>query len=610
MAGIGPEVRPVPWPTDARLHFPIHSATSSSDREPEAAGVSLRPIARRPVPPVSLPASLDPVVARIYAARGVAAAEDLELGLERLLPVGSLDGVEAAAELLAAHVARGARILIVGDYDADGATASALMVRALRRFGHGDVGFLVPDRFRFGYGLTPEIVALAAERRPDLIVTVDNGISSLEGVAAARALGIEVLITDHHLPGATLPAASCIVNPNLPGARFASRALAGVGVAFYVLLALGRRLGLPTGGTAELLDLVALGTVADVVPLDHNNRVLVQAGIERIRAGRCVPGIAALAAVAGRTLAMTGTADLGFFIGPRLNAAGRIEDMSIGIECLLTDDPARAAALAGQLDALNRERRVIEARMHAEAVEIVRRLQFGDAGTALPAALCLYDADWHPGVVGLVASRVKDQVHRPVIAFATADDGLARGSARSVTGIHVRDALEAVATRVPGLIERFGGHAMAAGLTLAVGRLREFGTEFAAEIGRRATPGLLDGRLYTDGALAPAELSLETAERLRDAGPFGSGFPEPCFDGEFTVVESRVLGEKHLKLWVRAAPRTPPLDAIAFGWLARREAAVPRVDARVRLVYRLDVNEYRGLKRAQLLVDYLEPMSG
>ncbi|HUO80381.1 MAG TPA: single-stranded-DNA-specific exonuclease RecJ [Steroidobacteraceae bacterium] len=565
-----------------------------------------RPIARRAVPASALPASLDPVLARVYAARGVTRAEDLELGLERLLPVSSLDGVEAAAELLGAHVAKGARILIVGDYDADGATASALMVRAIRRFGHAEVGYLVPDRFRFGYGLTPEIVALAAERAPQLLVTVDNGVSSLEGVAAARARGIEVLVTDHHLPGPELPAASCIVNPNLPGARFASRALAGVGVAFYVSLALGRRLGRPTGATAELLDLVALGTVADVVPLDRNNRVLVQAGLERIRAGRCVPGIAALAAVAGRTLAAAGTADLGFFIGPRLNAAGRLEDMSIGIECLLADDPARARALAEQLDRLNRERRAIEARMHAEAVEIVRRLQFDEPGAALPGAICLYDADWHQGVVGLVASRVKDQLHRPVVAFAPADGGLARGSARSVPGVHVRDALEAVATRVPGLIDKFGGHAMAAGLTLEAGRLREFGSEFAAEVERRASPGLLDGRLYTDGALEAAELTLATAERLRDAGPFGSGFPEPCFDGEFTVVEARVLGEKHLKLWLRAAPKTPPHEAIAFGWLTRPGALVPRAEARLRVVYRLDVNEYQGLKRPQLLVEYLE----
>ncbi len=565
-----------------------------------------RPIVRRAVPEVALPDALDPVLRRVYAARGVSGESELLLGLEKMLPVSSLDGVDAGAELIARHIARADRILVVGDYDADGATASALVVRALRRFGHRDVGFLVPDRFKFGYGLTPEIVALAAERAPRLIITVDNGVSSLEGVAAARAAGIEVLVTDHHLPGPVLPDASAIVNPNLVGARFASRALAGVGVAFYVLLALGRKLGRPVAQTAELLDLVALGTVADVVPLDHNNRILVRAGLERIRAGRCVPGIAALAAVAGRTLAMTGTTDLGFFLGPRLNAAGRLEDMSIGIECLLTDDPAVARRLAEQLDGLNRERRVIEAKMQAEALSIVERLHVGIEGVEMPAALSLYDPTWHPGVVGLVAARVKEQVHRPVIAFAPAEGGLARGSARSVPGIHVRDALEAVATRTPGLIDKFGGHAMAAGLTLAAARLREFGAAFAAEVGRRAEPGLLDGRLYTDGELQPESLTLATANLLRSAGPFGSGFAEPCFDGEFTILEARILKDRHLKLWVSARPRTPPLEALAFGWMARPGAEVPARDGRWRLVYRLDVNEFQGLSRAQLLVEYLE----
>jgi single-stranded-DNA-specific exonuclease len=569
--------------------------------------VKRRPIERRPVPAAdALPLSLDPVLRRIYAARGLVSAEDLELGLERLLPVGTLDGVEAGAELLARHLAARSHILVIGDYDADGATASALVVRALRRFGHATAGYLVPDRFRFGYGLTPEIVALAAERRPDLIVTVDNGVSSLEGVAAARARGMDVLVTDHHLPGPVLPEASAIVNPNLAGATFASRALAGVGVAFYVLLALGRRLGVPAAVTAELLDLVALGTVADVVPLDRNNRVLVEAGLKRIRAGRCVPGIAALVAVAGRRLADVGTTELGFFVGPRLNAAGRLEDMSIGIECLLTDDPERARELAERLDRLNAERRSIETRMQDEALAIVKRLHLEEPGARLPAALSLYDAEWHPGVVGLVASRLKEEVHRPVIAFAPADGGLARGSARSVPGIHVRDALEAVATRNPGLIDKFGGHAMAAGLTLPLERLREFGRAFAAEVERRAMPGLLDGILLTDGPLAAAQITLELAERLRAAGPWGSGFPEPTFDGEFTVVESRVLGERHLKLWVRAEPKSAPQEAIAFGWLARGGALVPRRDARVRLVYRLDVNEYQGLRRPQLLVEYLE----
>jgi single-stranded-DNA-specific exonuclease len=542
----------------------------------------------------------------VYAARGIASREELDLSLERLLPVRTLEGVEAAAELLASEIAAHRRLLVVGDYDADGATATALVVRALRRLGASAVDYLVPDRFKYGYGLTPEIVALACERAPSLLITVDNGISSLEGVSAAQAAGIKVLVTDHHLPGAALPSAEVIVNPNLPGSTFGSRALAGVGVAFYTMLALARRLEVPTRAIVELLDLVALGTVADVVPLDHNNRILVQAGLSRIRAGRCLAGIRALAEVAGRRLPTLVSADLGFFLGPRLNAAGRLEDMSIGIACLLADTDAEALPLAQRLDEINRERRTIEAKMQADARQIVERLGFGSAEGLLPPAVTVFDPSWHQGVVGLVASRVKEQVHRPVIAFAPADDGTVRGSARSVPGIHVRDALEAVATQAPGLVQKFGGHAMAAGLTLEASRLPHFGRAFAAEIGRRAEPGLLEGRLYTDGALAPAELTLATAERLREAGPFGSGFPEPSFDGEFLVAEARALGGTHLKLWVRPERRANPLEAIAFGWLSLAGATLPPPEARIRLVYRLDVNEYQGVRRLQLLVDYLE----
>jgi single-stranded-DNA-specific exonuclease len=570
-----------------------------------------RPILRRaPGDPSGLPATLAPVLRRVYAARGVRSAAELALGLEGLLPIGTLDGVDAGAALLERHVRAGANILVVGDFDADGATASALMVRALRRFGHAAVGYLVPDRFRFGYGLTPGIVELARPRAPALIVTVDNGVSSLEGVARARALGMEVLVTDHHLPGPELPAANAIVNPNLPGAGFGSRALAGVGVAFYVLAALGRRLGVAPAVVAEFLDLVALGTVADVVPLDHNNRVLVAAGLRRIRAGRGVAGVRALLAVAGRKPADAGTAELGFIVGPRLNAAGRLDDMSIGIECLLADDEALAGALAARLDALNGERRALEAQMQAEALAIVARLGERALGATPPAAVTLYDASWHAGVVGLVAARVKDTVHRPVVAFADAgegaDAGHAKGSARSVPGIHVKDAIEAVATGHPGLVVRFGGHAMAAGLTVPVGRVAEFGHAFAREVGRRAGPGLLDGALYTDGPLVRAERTLALAEELRAAGPFGSGFPEPVFDDEFTVVEARALGARHAKLWVRADAGAPPEEAIAFNWLSRPGATLPERGARVRLVYRLDVNEYRGARRLQLLVEHLE----
>jgi single-stranded-DNA-specific exonuclease len=479
-------------------------------------------------------------------------------------------------------------------------------VRSLRRLGAERASFLVPDRFKFGYGLTPGIVQLAAERRPGLLITVDNGVSSVAGVAAARALGIDVLVTDHHLPGSELPDATAIVNPNLAGSRFGSRALAGCGVAFYVMAALAKRRGANPAAIVELLDLVALGTVADVVPLDRNNRILVAQGLRRIRAGRCVPGIAALAEVAGRRLAAVGATELGFFVGPRLNAAGRLDDMSIGIECLLTDDPARARALAAELDRLNSERRVIETRMQDDALAIVRRMKFGEPGAQLPAGLCLYDESWHAGVVGLVASRVKEQVHRPVVAFAPADDGTVRGSARSVAGVHVRDVLEAVATREPGLLDKFGGHAMAAGMTLQPAKLARFSAAFAAEVARRADPSMLQGILLTDGALEAPELCLDTAEQLRGGGPWGQAFPEPAFDGEFAVVEQRTLADRHLKLWVRPDAQAPPIEAIAFGWLARPGQDVPRAQQKAHLVYRLDVNEYQGLRRPQLLVEYLE----
>lgn len=572
------------------------------------ARMSLRPIVRRSLPQTSALSVAHPVLRRIYAARGIESDAELDLSLEHLLPVTSLPGVDDAARLLEAHLARDSLILVVGDYDADGATASALLVRALRQFGGTAVAFLVPDRARFGYGLTPEIVQVAAERRPGLIVTVDNGVSSHEGVALARTLGIAVLVTDHHLPGPSLPAADVIVNPNLPGSTFGSRALAGVGVAFYVALALGRRLGAPVAHTAALLDLVALGTVADVVPLDRNNRILVQAGLARIRAGRCVPGIRALAEVAGRPLAALGASDLGFFIGPRLNAAGRIDDMSIGIECLLSDQADIALGLATQLDEINRERRSREGDMQQSALELLADMRLAEPGVRMPAAVCLYRDDWYPGIVGLVASRIKDHLHRPVIAFAPVEGGEARGSARSVPGIHIRDALEAVATRHPGLIAKFGGHAMAAGLSLAVGRVREFAGFFAEEIERRATPGLLDGAIHTDGALAPDELVLETAAVLKAAGPFGSGFAEPTFDGVFVVVEVRVLGQSHLKLWVRASTRSTPVEAIAFRWLDRPGRRMPRVGEKLHLVYRLEPNEYQGQTRLQLLIEHLDPV--
>src|SRR4029079_6640003 len=436
----------------------------------------------------------------------------------------------------------------------------------LRSWGFANVDFLVPNRFEFGYGLTPEIVGLAALRAPTLIVTVDNGSSSIAGVAAARMRGIQVLITDHHLPGAELPAAEVIVNPNVPGSQFASRSLAGVGVAFYVMAALRRELD--ARGTVmmppvtEFLDLVALGTVADLVPLDANNRVLVAQGIRRIRAGRSVPGIRALLAIAGRSVPSLTAADLGFAIGPRLNAAGRLDDMSIGIRCLLSDSETEALALATRLDQLNAERREIETKMQGAALAAVSSLREPDG--PVRHGVCLFDADWHQGVVGLVASRIKDRVRRPVIAFARAGDGQLRGSARSVPGIHIRDVLDGIAVRHPELISRFGGHAMAAGLTLEERHLDDFARAFDEEVMRWRDPSIPTNCVETDGELASDEIALETAQALRDGGPWGQAFPEPCFDGIFAIKNARVVGDKHLKMWVTTGNGERSFDAIAF----------------------------------------------
>jgi single-stranded-DNA-specific exonuclease len=544
-------------------------------------------------------ADLHPVLRRVYASRGVVSDAELDLSLQRLLPVGSLAGVEAAADLLARHRSAG-RVLVVGDFDADGATSSALVVRALRALRFAHVDFLVPNRFEFGYGLTPEIVALAAERRPTLIVTVDNGISSIEGAEAAHALGIDLLVTDHHLPGRCLPRAAVIVNPNLPGSTFGSSSLAGVGVAFYVVVALARRLGDCDFKPAELLDLVALGTVADVVPLDRNNRILVAAGLRRIRAGVGVPGILALLDCAGRSHAEVAAVDLGFVVGPRLNAAGRLADMSVGIACLLSDEAGEAARLAAQLSRLNDERRQIEQRMQVEAVDLAAALRFAADG-AEAVGLCLFDDGWHQGVVGLVAGRIKDRLHRPTVAFARTEDGSLRGSARSIPGVHIRDALDSIAARHPGLITKFGGHAMAAGLSLPAEQLPAFRAAFAAEIARRTDPNLLTGVIDSDGELATPEICVGTARALRAAGPWGQGFPEPLFDGVFAVERTRIVGERHLKLTLRASPQDEALDAIAFGYVGgETESALVQAGANVRVAYRLEVNEYQGLERVQL----------
>lgn len=558
----------------------------------------------------SAPEDLHPVLARIYAARNVTSAEELDTGLDGLLPPGTLPGIEAAVERLVTALQQQQRICVIGDFDADGATSTALMVSILRQTGFEHVSYRVPNRFEYGYGLTPDIVRVAAAGAPALIITVDNGISSLEGVREASRHGIDVLVTDHHLPGAALPGAVAIVNPNLPDSRFASQNLAGVGVAFYVLLALRARLRasgwyaqqrIAEPNLADALDLVALGTVADVVPLDRNNRILVQQGIARIRAGRCRPGIQALIEVAKRNPRRLVASDLGFCLGPRLNAAGRLEDMSIGIECLLASELSQARRLAGELDALNRERRDIEADMQNEALAAVRALTLED--TRLPLGLCLYRAEWHQGVIGILAARIKERFHRPVIAFADAADGQLKGSARSIPGLHIRDVLDAVAASSPGLLEKFGGHAMAAGLSLDRDRLDEFTRAFEQQVSRALNGRVPDNILETDGELAADELELELAELLRNAGPWGQQFPEPLFDGMFTVQYSRRVGERHLKLGLVPRDGRRSVDAIAFNEGARHPLSS---GTRLRLAYRLDANEFRGICGLQLVVEYLE----
>ncbi len=570
-------------------------------------------ISRRDAKPVpeDLARALHPVVARVLAARNVLSVSELDYRLEKLHPASLLAGMDDAVALLVDALSLDKRILVVADYDADGATGCAVAVRGLRLLGAAHVDYLVPNRFEFGYGLTPEIVAVAEQRAPELLITVDNGISSVDGVAAAAARNVPVIVTDHHLPGEHLPQAAAIVNPNQPGDNFPSKCLAGVGVAFYLLIALRAALrekrwfdqrGLQEPNLGQLLDLVALGTVADVVPLDANNRILVARGIARIRGGRAQPGVAALLEVAGRDSNHLTASDLAFAVAPRLNAAGRLTDMTLGIECLLCDDPSLAADMAATLDGLNRERRDIEARMRDQAMAQVEALGLESEET-LPHGLCLFDPEWHPGVVGIVASRVKERLHRPVIAFAPDSEGMLKGSARSVSGVHIRDALDAIATRHAGLLSKFGGHAMAAGLSLERARFDEFRAAFDTEVRRHLSAGDLRGVISSDGLLEPADIGLTLARELRGAGPWGQGFPEPVFDGEFEVMSSRVVGESHLKLSLRAGKGAEPVDAIAFNALEYwpEDAKV------VRLAYKLDVNRFRGRETAQLVVEYAEP---
>lgn len=529
-------------------------------------------IIRRIVPSeIVLSGSIHPLLQRIYAARGVRSTDEIDYSLKRLHPYTALKGIERAVELLVTALKAEQRILIVADYDADGATSCALAVRGLRAMGAKQVGYVVPNRFEYGYGLTPEIVTVAISYEPDLLITVDNGIASIEGVREAKRRGLGVVITDHHLPGAALPTADAIVNPNQPGCSFPSKNLAGVGVMFYVLMALRARLramgwfqarDLPETNLAELLDLVALGTVADVVPLDGNNRILVAQGLARMRAGYCRAGIRALIKVSGRDLSRLTASDLGFAIGPRLNAAGRLSDMSLGIECLLSEADSAAPEMAKCLDELNRDRRAIEWQMQTQALAILETLTL-EHSQDLPFGVCLFDEGWHQGVIGILAARIRERVHRPVIAFAKGHEEEVKGSARSVAGVHIRDVLDAVATRHPGLMTKFGGHAMAAGLSLARRDLEAFQRAFDEEVRRHLSIEALDGTIYTDGALDPADLTLELAEQLRYAGPWGQGFAEPIFDGRFEIVQRRVVADKHLKLLVRAA-NSVPIEAIAF----------------------------------------------
>lgn len=538
----------------------------------------------------------DARLARIFAARGLASLEELAAPLKALAPPGALSRVEDAARLLADAIARCERLLIVADYDADGATACALGVRALRSFG-ARVEYLVPNRFEHGYGLTPEIAREAAKRAPDLLITVDNGIAAVDGIAEANRLGMRVLVTDHHLPGSLVPAAACIVNPNQAGCGFPSKHLAGVGVIFYVMLALRAELrgrgafaARPEPNLAELLDLVALGTVADVVKLDANNRILVAQGLARVRAGKACPGVAALLEVAGRPARRACAYDLGFVAGPRLNAAGRLQDMSLGIECLLADDPRRALELAAKLDALNRERREIEVGMQESALAMLDAVDAGDTYT-----LSIHRDEWHAGVVGLLAARLKDRFHRPVFAFASDGAGKLKGSGRSVAALHLRDALDLVDKRSPGLMESFGGHAAAAGLSLARDALEPFRAAFEAVARERLTPADLEQRIECDGALDAAEITADFAALLRSQ-VWGQGFPEPRFSGRFAVESQRVVGEKHLKLVLSTGRRR--FGAIRFG-------SAEALPATIEAIYRLELNEYQGASSLQLVVEHV-----
>ena len=559
-----------------------------------------------------LSSSLPPLLARIYAARGITCEDGIARQLKGLHHYTHLKDIDVAARILADAIAEQKKILIVGDFDCDGATSSALGVLAIRAMG-GQVDYLVPNRFEYGYGLTPEIVTAAESFQPKVLVTVDNGISSLSGVTAARERGWQVVVTDHHLAGRELPDADAIVNPNQPDCPFPGKNTAGVGIIFYVMCALRTRLNQrgwfdhrPAFNPFDLLDLVALGTVADVVSLDKNNRILAHQGLARIRAGHCRPGIKALIDVSGRSQSRLVASDLGFALGPRLNAAGRLDDMSTGIELLLTPHIEQAREIASELDSLNRDRKDIEAGMQQEAMSELARLNL-DRDTELPWGVSLYQQGWHQGVIGILASRIKDKLHRPVIAFAAADNGELKGSARSVKGLHMRDALDAIAREHPDLIIKFGGHAMAAGLSIKQDGFTAFSDCFDKIVRKQLDADDLEAEIHTDGTLESHDFNLQTAQMLRDAGPWGQSFPEPSFDGRFQLIQQRLVGQKHLKMVLKIPDSEFYLDGIAFN-IDPQLWPDPAVN-RIRAVYKLDINEFRGQQSLQLLVDYFEPVA-
>ena len=571
-------------------------------------------ILRRPQPDTT-PAwgqNLPPLLRRLYAARGITSDDQLSYTLKSLASPMELRGIDRAVELLAEAIGQQQRVLVLGDFDADGATSTAVAMLGLSMLGLQSVDFRVPSRFADGYGLTPGIIERLRDEGelPDLLVTVDNGISAIEGVKAARDMGMKVIVTDHHLAGDTLPAADAIVNPNQPGCPFLSKNAAGVGVMFYVLTALRKHLReqsllpQPEPNLGALLDLVALGTVADVVPLDHNNRIFVEQGLRRIRQGEARPGILALLEVAGRDHTAISSTDLGFVVGPRLNAAGRLDDMSIGIACLIADSPDEARRLARELDTFNRERRTIEKDMKAQAQDLLASMSLDLEG--LPWGLALYDPEWHQGVIGILAARIREQTNRPTIAFASDDNGEdIKGSARSIPGLHIRDVLAAVDARHPGMLKKYGGHAMAAGMTLAQSDLDAFSEAFDKVVRDTLVAADLEAAITTDGPLTLDELRLETAALLKRAGPWGQHFPEPIFDGEFRVVSQRVVGENHLKLVLQPFEGGGIIDGIAFN-TGPEVPDYTRTGARV--VYKPDANTFRGRTNLQLLVDYLEPL--